>query len=207
MASMTTARTPDSPISGAPASPTRRPGGRSARVQSAVYTAVGQLVGAGRRETMTIPEVAELAGVNPTSIYRRWGTIDALLGEVAVAALTQGEPLPDTGTLAEDLSEWAQIIAADIARPKRRAYLRAMVAAREDIVEVCPCWEIRREHAEQMIARARDRGEPTPSVRQVLDHVIAPLYHHAVFGLELDADHAAGLVDDVLSMIGAAPRR
>ena len=34
---------------------------------------------------MTIPEVAELAGVNPTSIYRRWGTIDALLGEVAVA--------------------------------------------------------------------------------------------------------------------------
>ncbi|OUC80722.1 TetR/AcrR family transcriptional regulator [Gordonia lacunae] len=204
---MTSASAPAQPTSADSGAPARRPGGRSARVQSAVYSAVGQLVGAGRRETMTIPEVAELAGVNPTSIYRRWGSIDALLGEVAVAALTQGEPLPDTGTLAEDLAEWAQIIAADIARPKRRAYLRAMVAARQDIVEVCPCWEIRREHAEQMIARARDRGEPTPSVRQVLDHVIAPLYHHAVFGLDLDADHASDLVDDVLSMIGVAPRR
>merc|ERR1711969_233232 len=48
---------------------------------------------------MTIPEVAELAEVNPTSIYRRWGSIEALLGEVAVAALTQGEPLPDTRDL------------------------------------------------------------------------------------------------------------
>ncbi|MFE0751245.1 TetR/AcrR family transcriptional regulator C-terminal ligand-binding domain-containing protein [Gordonia sp. NPDC058843] len=203
---MTSASAPAQQESAGSGAPARRPGGRSARVQSAVYTAVGQLVGAGRRETMTIPEVADLAGVNPTSIYRRWGSIDALLGEVAVAALTRGEPLPDTGTLADDLSEWATIIAADIARPKRRAYLRAMVAAREDIVEVCPCWEIRREHAEQMIARAQERGEPTPSVRQVLDHVIAPLYHHAVFGLELDADHAAELVGDLLSMIGAGPR-
>ncbi|WP_238421796.1 TetR/AcrR family transcriptional regulator [Gordonia sp. 'Campus'] len=204
---MTTARTPDKLTSGGPAAPARRPGGRSARVQSAVYTAVGQLVGAGSRETMTIPEVAELAGVNPTSIYRRWGTIDTLLGEVAVAALTQGEPLPDTGTLVDDLSEWAQIIAADIGRPKRRAYLRAMVAARDELVDVCPCWEIRREQAEQMIARARGREESTPSVRQVLDHVIAPLYHHAVFGLPIDDDHVSALIADVLSMSGGDPRR
>ena len=34
----------------------KRPGGRSARVQSAVFTAVGQLVGSGERETMTIPQ-------------------------------------------------------------------------------------------------------------------------------------------------------
>ncbi|MEO9326550.1 TetR/AcrR family transcriptional regulator [Gordonia aurantiaca] len=178
----------------------RRPGGRSARVQSAVYTAVGQLVGAGQRETMTIPQVADLAGVNPTSIYRRWGSIDALLGEVAVAALTQGEPLPDTGTLRGDIGEWARVIAADIGRPKRRAYLRAMVSARDDVVELCPCWEIRREQAQEMIARANGRGEATPSVRQVLDHVIAPLYHHAVFGLAVDEAYAAELVDDVLSI-------
>ncbi|NED61132.1 helix-turn-helix transcriptional regulator, partial [Streptomyces sp. SID10244] len=81
------------------------------------------------------PEVAELAEVNPTSIYRRWGSIEALLGEVAVAALTQGEPLPDTGVLDADLAEWSKIIAADIGRPKRRAYLRAMVFARNDVVE------------------------------------------------------------------------
>ncbi len=174
-------------------------------MQSAVYAAVGQLVGAGQRDTMTIPEVADLAGVNPTSIYRRWGSIDALLGEVAVAALTQGEPLPDTGVLRDDIAEWARVIAADIGRPKRRAYLRAMVAARDDVVEACPCWEIRREQAKEMIARASERGEATPSVRQLLDHVIAPLYHHAVFGLAVDDAYVAELVDDVVAMLGAAP--
>lgn len=197
----------DTPAYGEPKRPgaSRRPGGRSARVQSAVFTAVGQLVGAGQRETMTIPQVADLAGVNPTSIYRRWGSIDALLGEVAVAALTQGEPLPDTGGLRGDVAEWARIIAADIGRPKRRAYLRAMVSARHDVVEVCPCWEIRREQAEEMIARARGRGESTPSVRQLLDHVIAPLYHHAVFGLPVDESYATELVDDVLAFSVSSP--
>ena len=102
-------------------------------MQSAVFTAVGQLVGSGERETMTIPQVAELAGVNPTSIYRRWGTIGDLLEEVAVAALTQGEELPDHGTFTDDLADWSRIIAADISRPKRRAYLRAMTSARDGI--------------------------------------------------------------------------
>ncbi|WP_187586421.1 TetR/AcrR family transcriptional regulator [Gordonia sp. OPL2] len=184
----------------------KRPGGRSARVQSAVYAAVGHLVGAGQRDTMTIPEVAEVAGVNPTSIYRRWGTIEQLLGEVAVAALTQGEPLPDTGGLADDLAEWSRIIAADIGRPKRRAYLRAMVFARNDVVEECPCWEIRREQAEEMVGRAAARGQEAPTVRQILDHVIAPLYHHAVFGLALDDTYAHDLASDVMRMTDRSGR-
>ncbi|MFF0706656.1 TetR/AcrR family transcriptional regulator [Gordonia sputi] len=179
----------------------KRPGGRSARVQSAVFTAVGQLVGSGERETMTIPQVAELAGVNPTSIYRRWGTISDLLEEVAVAALTQGEELPDHGTLADDLADWSRIIAADISRPKRRAYLRAMTSARDGIVEACPCWEIRREQATEMIDRATARGESAPSVPQVLNHIIAPLYHHAVFALPIDDDYATDLAADVMAMV------
>ena len=179
----------------------KRPGGRSARVQSAVFTAVGQLVGSGERETMTIPQVAELAGVNPTSIYRRWGTIGDLLEEVAVAALTQGEELPDHGTLADDLGDWSRIIAADIGRPKRRAYLRAMTSARDGIVEACPCWETRREQATEMIDRATARGESAPSVPQVLNHIIAPLYHHAVFALPIDDDFATDLAADVMAMV------
>ncbi|MGV9860175.1 TetR-like C-terminal domain-containing protein [Gordonia sp. NPDC003425] len=184
--------------------PSRRPGGRSARVQQAVFSAVGQLVGRGERETMTIPRVAEVAGVNPTSIYRRWGTIGDLIEEVAVAALTQGEDLPDTGELSGDLAEWARIIAADIGRPKRRAYLRAMVAARDDVVEECPCWSIRREQAAEMVDRARRRGESTPEVSTILDHVIAPLYHHAVFAMAIDDDYATQLADDVMRSVRLA---
>jgi AcrR family transcriptional regulator len=182
----------------------RRPGGRSARVRDAVYSAVGQLVGEGQRDTMSIPQVAERAGVNPTSVYRRWGSIEALLEEVAVAALTQDEPLPDTGAIEGDLHAWAAIIASDISRPARIIYLRAMVSARGITVDTCPCWDLRARQAGQMIERARRRGERAPSARQVVDHVIAPLYHHAVFGLAAGPEYAATLVADVFAMCGAA---
>jgi AcrR family transcriptional regulator len=178
----------------------RRTGGRSARVRDAIYTAVGELVGEGERDSMTIPQVAERAGVNPTSIYRRWRTIDALLEEVAVAALTADEPLPDTGTIVGDLTAWAAIIAADISRPARILYLRAMASARGYHVDTCPCWDSRVGQAQEMITRAAGRGEKTPTARQVVDHIVAPLYHHAIFGLEVTSDYSGTLVADVFSM-------
>jgi len=123
----------------------KRPGGRSERVKAAVFDAVGQLLDQGLRETMTIPQVAELAGVNPSSVYRRWGSMDVLLEQVAIEVLTAEEPVPDTGVFADDLRAWAQRIAADLATPRRRNYLRAMVWARTDIVDAYPRWDIRRD--------------------------------------------------------------
>jgi AcrR family transcriptional regulator len=169
-------------------------------VRDDVYTAVGQLVAAGHRDTMTIPQVAERAGVNPTSIYRRWGTIETLCAEVAVHALTEDDDLPDTGTLAGDLDAWAAIIADDIERPHRLVYLRALVSSRHGMIDTCPCWNQRLTQAELMTERARQRGESTPSAAQVVDHVIAPLYHHAVFGLSGGRDYAATLVSDLLAI-------
>ncbi|MFW0794159.1 TetR/AcrR family transcriptional regulator [Gordonia sp. CPCC 205515] len=180
-----------------------RPGGRTARVRSAVYRAVGELVDGGRGATMTIPQIAEQAGVNPTTVYRRWGTVDALLGEVAVFVLTREEHIPDRGRLHDDLLEWGDAMAIDIDKPDRRAHLRAMISARDGVVELCPCWEFRRRQVEVMVGRARDRGEGTPTVDQVLDHVVAPLYGKSVFGLAIDRAFGASLVDDVMRMAAA----
>lgn len=183
-----------------PSTSARRTGGRSARVLDAVYTAVGQLMGEGKPDRITIPLVAQRAGVNPTSVYRRWGDIDTLLEEVAVAALTRdGDQLPDTGDVVGDLRAWARAIAADITRPHRRRYLRALCAARDGLVE-CPCWSSRRDQAALMLGRARDRGEAVPAEEQVLDHVIAPLYHHVVFGLPVDEEYADRLVAEVMGL-------
>ena len=76
-----------------------------------------------------------------------------------------------------------------------------MTSARDGIVEACPCWEIRREQATEMIDRATARGESAPSVPQVLNHIIAPLYHHAVFALPIDDDYATDLAADVMAMV------
>lgn len=178
-----------------------RPGGRSSRVLTAIYQSVGELVGEGA-DKITFPVIAERAGINPTTLYRRWDDVDTLLEEVAVAALTrEGDTAPDTGTLEGDLTEWAIIIADDITRPKRTRYLRAMVAARDEIVPRCPCTEKRRAQATDVVRRAGERGEATPSVPQILDHIIAPLYHHVVFALPVDREYARQLVRDTLAMV------
>jgi AcrR family transcriptional regulator len=171
-------------------------------VQTAIYTAVGELVGGGA-DKISFPVIAERAGVNPTTLYRRWNDVDDLLEEVAVAALTRnGESPPDTGSLEGDLTTWAEVIAHDIARPERTRYLRAMVSARIELVSSCPVMETRSDQAKEVVRRARERGEASPTVEQILDHVIAPLYHRVAFALEVDAGYARRLVRDVLAMIG-----
>lgn len=168
---------------------------------SAIYAAVGELVGE-EAERITFPVIAERAGVNPTTLYRRWDDVNALLEEVAVAALTRdADTLPDTGSLEQDLTEWATIICRDITRPERARYLRAMVSARADIISDCAITDTRREQAQEMVRRAHQRGEATPTVTQILDHVIAPLYYPVVFALKTDERHAGQLVADVLAMV------
>jgi AcrR family transcriptional regulator len=170
-------------------------------VLTAIYTSVGELVGEGA-DKITFPVIAERAGVNPTTLYRRWDDVNALLEEVAVAALTRdGESLPDTGSLEQDLTEWANIIAHDITRPERVRYLRAMVSARVEIVANCPVTQRRREQASEMVRRAGERAETSPTVAQILDHVIAPLYHRVTFALPVDHEDAQRLVRDVLAMV------
>ncbi|MEU0093218.1 TetR-like C-terminal domain-containing protein [Kribbella sp. NPDC006257] len=88
-----------------------------------------------------------------------------------------GESVPDTGSLEQDLTEWANIIARDINRPERARYLRAMVAARIDLVANCAITDTRRDQAAEMVRRADERGEKTPTVPQILDHIVAPLYY------------------------------
>ncbi|SDU91777.1 DNA-binding transcriptional regulator, AcrR family [Microlunatus sagamiharensis] len=178
-----------------------RPGGRSSRVLASIYESVGALVGEGA-ERITFPVIAERAGVTPTTLYRRWDDVDALLEEVAVAALTrEGESAPDTGSVEGDLTAWALAIARDISRPERVRYLRAMVAARGGPGASCPVTDRRQDQAREVVRHAVERGEKTPSVDQVLDHVIAPLYHHVVFGLGVDDAYARRLVADVLAMV------
>ncbi|AGZ41055.1 regulatory protein TetR [Actinoplanes friuliensis DSM 7358] len=168
---------------------------------TAIYTAVGELMGEGA-DKISFPVIAERAGVNPTTLYRRWADVNALLEDVAVAALTRnGESIPDTGSLEQDLMLWADIIARDITRPERVRYLRSMVAARVDVVAHCPITETRCEQAAEMVRRAAERGETAPTVPQILDHIIAPLYHHVVFALPVDHKYARRLVHDVLAMV------
>ena len=63
-----------------------RPGGRSARVQASVHAAVRALLAEMSRPEITVPLIAARAGVTPSTIYRRWGDLQELLGPLFLLA-------------------------------------------------------------------------------------------------------------------------
>ena len=118
-------------IAHAPARPVRRPGGRSARVAAAVLDAtLGELgrVGYGR---MRIDDVAARAGVNKTSIYRRWadkpGLVCAAMREVSGEAIDA-----DSGSLRADLLESFRENMRGWATERGRGLLRMLIAEGAD---------------------------------------------------------------------------
>ncbi|MFE1873001.1 TetR/AcrR family transcriptional regulator [Streptomyces sp. NPDC059496] len=195
---------PTSAATPPPAQPaTRRPGGRSARVRAAVHQAVTDLIAERGYGTFTVAEVAARAGVADSSVYRRWGTLEALLMDVVVSRLTEHSPMPNTGSLAGDLRDFAAKAAEDVSGPDGLALLRTVVT----VLAAGPSGETARdrflaarsEQIQGMLDRARARGEDAPDVLEVLDVVLAPMYVRVLFGVgPLTPDYIDGLVDRVL---------
>lgn len=79
-----------------------RPGGRAALVRSAVFEAARELYTPGE-PLPTLAQIALQAGVQKTTVYRRWSSVEALLHEAFADQPRRNIPVPDTGSLREDL--------------------------------------------------------------------------------------------------------
>jgi AcrR family transcriptional regulator len=179
-----------------------RPGGRSARVRDAVHRATTELICERGADRLTIPAVAARAGVNPTTVYRRWGTVPALLADVAAERRDADAPPVPTGDLRDDLMAYAEWDLAHLSRPGGIAFFRAEVAANVD-ERRAGLHECLRQVAESMdaiLAAARAGGaSDLPSAEKIIDRVVAPLYFRVVFSIPgTDARFARGLVADFL---------
>lgn len=175
-----------------PTIPTR-PGGRSARVRAAVHRAVEELLAEGSPEALTMPVVAARAGVHPTTVYRRWGTLGELLASVAQSRFTGDIVVPDTGSLRGDLETWMADVATDLADPDTLAVMRAAIGAGEE--GGCACVADRHDQLAAML----ERGGGEPDVERAADLLLGPLYYRAIFtGSPADAAWARGLVDVLL---------
>ncbi|MEU4794718.1 TetR/AcrR family transcriptional regulator [Streptomyces sp. NPDC023327] len=185
---------------------TKRPGGRSTRVRDAVHGAAVALVAERGADQVTLPAVAQRAGVNSSTLYRRWGTLAALLADVAQHRGEDGAP-PLLGDLRADLENQALWTLTELSRPGGIAFFRAEVASdvdeRRDGLREC----LRRvsERFRPILDTARQRGDahsprpPSPSLEQVLDRIIAPLYFRVVFSIPgTDEAYARGLVAELL---------
>jgi AcrR family transcriptional regulator len=177
-----------------------RIGGRSARIQSAVHEAVKRLGAATDREQLTVPQIAAEGGVTPSTIYRRWGDLGSLLADVAVARLRPIADPEDTGATASDLRAFIDQFMEEMSSPVGRALLRDVFSPAGDAYPV-QCANFTFEHLTTIAERAKARGEPPFDVDEVIDHVVAPIVYHILFGdREPTLDYGHALLERVQSL-------
>ncbi|MER7915930.1 MULTISPECIES: TetR/AcrR family transcriptional regulator [unclassified Streptomyces] len=176
-----------------------RPGGRSARVQAAVHDAVHELASEVGRDALTVPMVAQRAGVTPSTVYRRWGDLQELLSDVAVERLRPDTAPGDHGALASDLTAWAEQFLDEMASPAGRAYIRDALLGDPDGSNAGQCSAYAADQIGFILTRAAERGEETPGVETVIDRVVAPMMYRILFRPDgLDATYARRLVAGIL---------
>ena len=178
----------DDPSSSTPARPVARPGGRSARVQAAIHRATNELLATHGREALTIPMIAAAAGVTPSTLYRRWGDLKALLADAAVEHLRPEAPPDDTGSLRGDVLAWAEAYADEVGSPTGIEILRDVVSAAgpvgpDQAPAACRCAEFAREALAQLNERALARGEAPADLERLMDGLVAPIVYRALLRL------------------------
>jgi AcrR family transcriptional regulator len=85
----------------------QRPGGRAAQVRHAVLTAARDLYVSGEK-LPTLTDIAARAGVQRTTLYRRWGNSEAVLLDAVGEEIHKAIPIPNTGSLRKDLMKLAR---------------------------------------------------------------------------------------------------
>jgi AcrR family transcriptional regulator len=181
----------------------RRTGGRSARVREAVLKAAVQAVAEHGADAVSISAVARQAEVHETSVYRRWPTKEHLVLEALLDYSEAKLPIPDTGTLRDDLVAFATEVTAYLDSPLGRTLARSMAVAGDDDTLAAgrtQFWKSRLDLAGAMIAHAKDRGEVPADLDTAvaLELVIAPLHFRALLTREPLGEHAIAQLVDVL---------
>jgi AcrR family transcriptional regulator len=184
-----------------------RTGGRSKRVVAAVLRAATEAIAQGGYVALRVEDVAHKAGVNKTTVYRRWPTKNDLVAAAIHASAGHHEPLPDTGSVREDLLAMLARAVAFARSAEGRAVTRLINLEGGD-PDVERLTRTLREgifaQRAEVILRGQRRGELPEAVdaRLVLDAIFLPVMSRVLrYGEDVDAVTSAAFVD--LALAGA----
>lgn len=130
--------------------------------------ALAEVVAKGIDE-FTIEGAAARAGVDPAVITQVWGDRRVLLLEAQIGAATEWIPVPDTGSLRDDLEALIVSSAELAATPQGRRWVHRFLAAGgdADLSEVrSDFWRVRIDDLVTVLRRAEQRGELRDDVNQ-----------------------------------------
>ena len=180
-----------------------RPGGRTADITRRIHDAVLQLIVAGGEEQCTFQNVARRAGVERSTLYRRYANRWAMMGEAFAAAYVVDLTFEPTGSFRGDLTCHLSRVAQTLGSPLGRAMLAAGAVARLDpaSIEVAGgFWESRKKQQAAFVRQAIERGELDPgvSLEELFAAADGPLYFRLlIIAKPIDREWVEATVDQV----------
>jgi AcrR family transcriptional regulator len=165
-----------------------RPGGRTANVRSAVLDATADLLVESGLENVELSAVAQRAGVGKSTVYRRWGTVTALVADLLVEMASTSAKRPATGSLEGDLLAIAKLIQRTLADPRQGRLFAAIIAAatcnRHTADALADFYDARIEEFRPVVVDGITRGEAPPGTdpADVIRYLSAPLYYRMLTG-------------------------
>jgi len=155
-----------------------RPPGISERVRRDVYEAVRELLVESGYAGLRLDDVAELAGVHKSTLYRQWATKAQLVRDVLNASLVAHYPRPDEGSWAADIDALCGELVRLFRSPTTIAFIRTRAVA-DDPELIQGLHELAdrdirfvREPFERAIARGEI--DPGLSVETLVEMLISP---------------------------------
>lgn len=106
-----------------------RPGGRTAAVRSSVLRAAEDLLVEAGLDGLELTAVADRAGVGKSTVYRRWGSVPALVTDLLCDMADQSRSRAHTGSLRGDLLANAALVRRTLMHPRRGRLIKAVIAA------------------------------------------------------------------------------
>jgi AcrR family transcriptional regulator len=173
-------------------------------VRHAVLASAVDLVTAEGADAATIPAIAARAGVNSSSVYRRWGNREAVLLDALLEAADDAAPIPRTGDLREDLIALLRDVQTMLASPLGDAMVKILLLSPGDdsLADLRRTyWSRRLEHVGQILRAAVERGQlpADTDVAFTIELLVGPLHTRALFsGSQPDPAVPARIIDRVL---------
>ncbi len=178
--------------------------GRAAKVVASVLKATGEELNRVGYANLRVDEVAERAGVNKTTIYRRWPTKAILVSDTLDSHFEVERPMPDTGSLRGDFLAYLTNMVTLSKTAMWRGILTALSGRTDPEVEAVARKLYKRERSfrTNLVQRAIDRGELPRSVNAELigDVCSAPILRRLLtFGESVESDYIEAVVDVALT--------
>ncbi len=148
-------------------------------------------------QAVELSDIARRAEVGKTTVYRRWGTVAALMGDLLAQMAEDSVTRTETGSIDGDLLSNARLVARTLRDPRQGKLFAAIIAAASSdpatATELQRFYDIRLAEWAPCVVQAVERGELPAGTDPVavLVAVSGPLYYRRLTRTKAPTDRDA----------------